>query len=84
MSDEAVAVEQSTLNPLKAAESSEKDDSGEITSLSGTYRLNEDGTEWKPPIEKKKPAKKKAKKPVKKAAKKSPAKKKPAAKKAIA
>lgn len=84
MSDEAVAVEQSTLNPLKAAESSEKDDSGEITSLSGTYRLNEDGTEWKPPIEKKKPAKKKAKKPVKKAAKKSPAKKKLAPKKAIA
>jgi hypothetical protein len=76
-------VEQSTLDPLKAAANAEKDGSGEITSLSGTYRLNDDGTEWKPPVKKvKKPAKKVAKKTAAKKpmAKKQEAKK-PAAKK---
>ena len=46
---EAQAVEGSTIDPLKKSVS--KDDSGEISSLSGTYKLNEDGTEWKPPAE---------------------------------
>lgn len=83
MSDEATEVEQSTLDPLKAAANSEKDDSGEITSLSGTFRLNEDGTEWKPPVAEKK-SKKAAKKAVKKTAAKKSATKKPAAKKPVA
>jgi hypothetical protein len=47
LSEEAQTVEYSTIDPMKAASAS-KDDSGEISSLSGTYRLNEDGTEWKP------------------------------------
>lgn len=49
--------------------------------MSGTYRLNDDGTEWKPPVEKKKPAKKPAKKAAKKVVKKKAPVKKPAAKK---
>ena len=78
-SAEAAKIESETISPIKAAERAERSDIGEITSLSGTYRLDENGNEIKEEEEEKpKPE------PVKKVLKKKPVvKKKPAAHKPV-
>ena len=85
-SEEAAKIESETISPIKAAERAERSDIGEITSLSGTYRLDENGNEIKveeekPKVLPKKKAASKSKKTVSKT--KKPSAHKPGAKSLI-